>query len=433
LRGAKRHCPRHTVPCCDTCASIVIIETVALKLLINSLFRGGAEKQAAALSRRLPHDAFILLEREVNFSPESPRLEFLSDHTSYTSPFVKTLSIRSYAKKLAKLTSAKDVVLSFMERANLVNILAARAAGHRAVISERICPSMEFSGLRGLLMRPLIKRLYPEADLVVANSKGVKKDLEDNFGLSPEKVKVIYNGCDTEGINELAAEPLEDGWHEIFKHPVLIASGRLAPAKGHRQLLRIFSRLKKTRPDLRLVILGEGGCKAALLALARRLELRVFDADQGPFQSGPHDVYFPGFVSNPYKFIARARLFVFPSLWEGLPNALIEAMACGTPVVSADCPGGPREILAPDTPFDAVTSAPDYAPYGLLLPPLSGRPVRREPAEGLWAAAISDILDKPAALEKYAGAGSKRAEDFEFSRTAGLWRKVLDTLPQPEL
>jgi glycosyltransferase involved in cell wall biosynthesis len=397
---------------------------MALKLLINSLFRGGAEKQAAALSRRLPHDAFILLEREVNFSPESPRLEFLSAHTSRTSSFIKTLAIPSYAKKLARLAFKGDVVLSFMERANLVNILAARAAGHRAVISERICPSMEFSGLRGLLMRPLIKRLYPEAGLVIANSKGVKKDLEDNFGLRPEKVKVIYNGCDTEGVRKLAAEPLEGGWQELFKSPVLITSGRLAPAKGHRHLLRIFSLLKKSRPGLKLVILGEGGLKAGLLALASGLELAVFDADKGPFQSGPRDVYFPGFVENPYKFIARANVFIFPSLWEGMPNALIEAMACGTPVVSADCPGGPREILAPDTPFDAGTTAPEYAPYGLLLPPLPA--AEQTGGEEIWAAAISKILADPGALKKYSGAGLQRAEDFELSKTAGLWREVLD-------
>ena len=404
---------------------------MALKLLINSLFRGGAEKQAAALSRSLPHDAFILLEREVNLSgdtlpqgvPKSPRLEFLSDHTSGTSPFIKTLAIPFYAKKLAGLTSADDIVLSFMERANLVNILAARRTGHRAVISERITPSMEFSGLRGLLMRPLIKRLYPEAALVVANSKGVKKDLEENFGLPAEKVKVIYNGCDTEGIKKLAAEPLGGGWQEVFKSPVLIASGRLAPAKGHGQLLRIFSLLKKGRPDLKLVILGEGGLKAALLGLAGGLGLQVFDAEKGPFQSGPHDVYFPGFVGNPYKFIASARVFVFPSLWEGLPNALIEALACGTPVISADCPGGPREILAPDTPFDAGTTAPEYAPYGLLLPPFPAAPSAE--MEGIWAAAVSGLLDKPAVLEKYSGAGLNRAEDFELSKTAGLWRELL--------
>ncbi|OGS08827.1 MAG: hypothetical protein A2270_11500 [Elusimicrobia bacterium RIFOXYA12_FULL_51_18] len=409
---------------------------MALKLLINSLFKGGAEKQAAALSRRLTHDAFILLEREINFNPKSPRIEFLSDHTARTSAVLKTLSIPVYAKRLAGLTAKNDVVLSFMERANLVNILAASGTGRRAVISERICPSLEFSGLRGLLMKPLIKRLYPLADLVIANSKGVKKDLEINFGLRPEKVKVIYNGCETQSITKLAAEPLDYAWAEVFKNPVLITSGRLAAAKGHRHLLRIFSLVKKNRPGLKLVILGEGGLKTDLLKLAEDLTLNIFDAEKHPLPTGQRDVYFPGFVTNPYKFIARAAIFIFPSLWEGLPNALIETLACGTPVISADCPGGPREILAPDTAFDSGTTTPEYAPYGLLMPLLSGlkNPASAPPEamEEIWAAAISTMLENPATLEKYAGTGLKRAEDFELSKTAGLWRELLDAQTGPD-
>jgi len=409
---------------------------MALKFLINSLFRGGAEKQAAALSRLIPHDAFILLEREVGFAPENPRIEFLSEHTARTSPILKTLSIRSYAGKMAKLASKGDVVLSFMERANLVNITAARRTGHRAVISERICPSLEFSGLRGMLMKPMIKRLYPEAALIIANSKGVKNDLEYNFDVPQGKIKVIYNGCDTEGVSKLAVEPLDNGWAEVFKDPVLITSGRLAPAKGHKYLLRIFSRLKKTRPALKLVILGEGGLKAGLIKLAGELKLKVFDAAKGPLPPEPRDVYFPGFEENPYKFIARAAVFVFPSLWEGLPNALIEAMACGTPVASADCPGGPREILAPDTPIDSGTRTAEQAPYGLLLP-LLGEPERRTPAPGgsaeeVWAAGILEMLDTPGALEKYSLAGSKRAADFELSRIAALWLETLYAPPPAE-
>src|SRR3989339_2153031 len=121
---------------------------MALKLLTNSLSRGGAEKQAAALSQLLPHAAFMLLEREINFTPESARIEFLSDHTARTSAVLKTLSIPIYAKRLSGLTAKNDVVLSFMERANLVNILAARGTGRKTVISVGICTSLACCGLR---------------------------------------------------------------------------------------------------------------------------------------------------------------------------------------------------------------------------------------------------------------------------------------------
>ena len=227
---------------------------MGLKLLINSLFRGGAEKQFAALAGLLPHDALILLENEIALPADASRLRTLSSHTHATSPVLKTASIRLYARRLAALAGPGDTVLSFMERANIVNVLAAGRSGHRAVICERTSPSREFSGLRGALMRPLIRRHYPKAALVVANSAGVKKDLSENFGVPPEKIRVIHNGCDIPGIAALAAAPLPSGWPPVFERPVVASGGRLTAAKGHWHLLRIFKELKKKVPGAALVV-----------------------------------------------------------------------------------------------------------------------------------------------------------------------------------
>lgn len=403
---------------------------MGVKLLINSLFRGGAEKQLAALGALLPHDELLLLEKEVSLRPPSPPV-FLSSHTSRTPAALKTAAIPLYAARLAARTGPGDTVVSFMERANLVNVLAARRSGHRAVLCERTSPSGEFSGLRGALMRPLIRLAYPRAAAIVANSLGVESDLEKNFGVPAGKVLVIRNGCDTAAIAALAAAPLDAAWQKVYSRPVVCTSGRLTQAKGQWHLLRIFRELRTAVPGAALVIAGEGPLLQYLSALAAGLGLKAWS---GPGEPPPDaDVYFPGFLDNPFPFIARARLFAFTSVWEGFPNSLIEAMACGAPIVSADCDSGPREILAPDTPFYGRTGSPEDAAFGVLMPPLPPqRPAAAEPPllrETVWAAKLAALLADKAVTEKYSSASLSRASDFELSRILPRWKELLGTFP----
>lgn len=399
---------------------------MALKLLINSLFRGGAEKQFAALAARLPAAAVLLLENEISQETGAAPVTPLSAHNASTSPLLKTAAIPLYARRLARAAGRGDTVLSFMERANIVNVMAASASGHRCVICERTRPSGEFSGLRGALMGPLIRRYYPRADVIVANSEGVKADLAANFGVDPAKVRVIHNGYDTAGIASLAAEPLPAGWEAVYRRPVIATGGRLTAAKGQWHLLRIFKAVKERVPGSALVLVGEGELRPYLEGLAAELGLRAFSGQGTPPPDA--DVYFAGFRANPYPFLAGAGLFAFTSLWEGFPNALVEALACGVPAVAADCAAGPREILAPADPPRPRAAAPEAAPYGVLMPVLSG--ARRgasplEPAETAWADQLAALMNDKPALESYSRAGLKRAADFELSRAVRRWEELL--------
>jgi glycosyltransferase involved in cell wall biosynthesis len=181
------------------------------------------------------------------------------------------------------------------------------------------------------VVRLLMKWLYPFADQVVAISRGVQDDLHKWIGLPPGKVRTIYNPVVTTGLSGLASAPIPHPWLAQGEPPVVLGVGRLTEQKDFASLIRAFATVRKTR-RCRLVILGEGELRAELEALVN--ELRLDD-----------DVLMPGFQNNPFAWMGRAAVFVFSSVFEGLGGALIQAMACGTPVVSTDCPSGPAEIL----------------------------------------------------------------------------------------
>ncbi len=397
---------------------------VKLYFLINSLAGGGAEKVAIRLSEHLSTSAFILLERDVKYKTDK-QVFFFSNHPTKTSPIIKTLSIPIYVYKLSKFLEENSLVVSFLERANFVNIISKLFKKHKAIISVHMDQQKGHVGLRKL-NKLLVRILYPKADLIVAVSHGVKQSLI-NLGIEEEKIKVIYNPYPIDEIRDLAKEPL--GSHEeIFKHPVLITAGRLTKQKGQWYLLRSFKALKEKHKDLRLVILGEGELKDYLVKLSEELGLKTYVWDKDEL-SESFDVYFLGFQKNPFKFIARSKLFVFPSLWEGFPNALVEAMACGVCVVSSDCRSGPREILAPNTDFNYQTQKPEFAEYGVLMPVFEVKyKTAKEPLEEreiMWVETIDKLLEDENLRKSYSEKAKQRTENFRIGKIVEEWKEVL--------
>jgi glycosyltransferase involved in cell wall biosynthesis len=183
--------------------------------------------------------------------------------------------------------------------------------------------------------------LYPSADAVVAPSRGVAGSLLQLSPIPIQKVHVIYNPVVSPELYEKADAPVEHPWFQPHQPPVVLAAGRLVALKGYDTLLRAFARVRQ-ETFARLVILGEGPERPNLERLAAELGVAA-------------DVDLPGFDPNPFRYMKRAGVFVLSSRYEGLPNVLIQALACGCPVVSTDCPSGPSEIL-------------DGGRYGALVP-----------------------------------------------------------------
>ncbi|WP_118841562.1 glycosyltransferase [Salinibacter ruber] len=229
-----------------------------------------------------------------------------------------------------------DAMLSTLFFTNVVATWACRwvADPPRLVLREAntiSAKSAEASDPKFRLMPYLTRWFYPWADRVVTVSKAAGEDLVQTTGVTPEKVQTIYNPVVTDDLYEKAQEPLDHPWFQDEAPPVVLGAGRLERQKDFKTLIRAFKLVREGRPA-RLVILGKGSQKKELRALAQSLGVG-------------EDVLLPGFVDNPFKYMARVDAFVLSSRFEGLPGVLIQAMATGCPVVSTDCPSGPQEIL----------------------------------------------------------------------------------------
>jgi glycosyltransferase involved in cell wall biosynthesis len=227
-------------------------------------------------------------------------------------------------------------LLSAMSHANVVAVSAREltTVPTRVVVSEHANFSASKANAtsgRGRSMEHFMRWLYPRADGVVAVSAGVADDLARSIELPRERIAVVYNPVVSDAMTSLSETVPLHPWVADGKVPIVLAVGRLVVQKDFGTLVRAFAAVRKLC-EARLLILGEGPLRPQLEAMVEQLGLQ--DA-----------VSLPGFVDNPFAFMRRADLFVLSSAWEGLGNVLIEAMVCGTPVVSTDCPSGPAEIL----------------------------------------------------------------------------------------
>lgn len=230
--------------------------------------------------------------------------------------------------------------------------------------------------------RHLGKWLYGLCDRVVCVSEGVRQDVITLTGLSRERTKVIYNPV-RQANKGLADRKIMEWWGN--RGGRLIAIGSLKKAKDYPTLLHAFSSLRQTK-DARLLILGEGPLRSELEALCGTLGLG-------------DSVLMPGFVADPYPYLAEADLLVLSSAWEGLGNVIIEALVCGTPVVSTDCPSGPREIL-------------DDGRYGRLVPVGDVDALAKAMANALAATHDREAL-------------KRRAADFKPEQAADAYLRLL--------
>jgi glycosyltransferase involved in cell wall biosynthesis len=257
-----------------------------------------------------------------------------------------------------------DTLIASMDYPNVVAVVARDLSrvNCRVVLTIHSTLSEEVSRSKKRRVKAQVavdRRFYPRADALVAVSQGVADDLARTLGLPVESFTTIYNPVAIEQLVQQAAEPLSHPWFADGEPPVVLAVGGLKPSKDFATLLRAFALVRKER-RVRLLFLGEGNLREELVHLADELGIS-------------EDIDLPGFVDNPFQYMARASLLALSSVFEGFGMVLAEALACGCPVVSTDCPGGPKEIL-------------DHGRYGTLVPVGDAKAL---------AVAIAQALDNP--------------------------------------
>lgn len=305
-----------------------------IAIFLPSLHGGGAERAMVMLA-----NGFAQRELAVDLVLVSAVGPYLCE----VSPAVNVVNLRqsrvikSLPGLIRYLRARKPtVLLSVMGHANLVALLAKKMTrvNTRLVVSERnntpvVSESNESLGSR--VVRLLNRYLYRTADAIHGVSYGVAASSAQWLGMPRERIEVVYNPVVTHEILELAQENIEFPELVADGQALIVAAGRLTKQKDFATLIRALV-LVRLQSDARLVIMGEGELRSDLEQLINQYSL--------------HDsVCLPGFVENPFAVMSQADLFVLSSAWEGLPSVLIQAMACGTPVVSTACPSGPAEIL----------------------------------------------------------------------------------------
>ncbi|MGE0396545.1 MAG: glycosyltransferase [Kofleriaceae bacterium] len=297
-----------------------------------TLGEGGADRVQLAVLRGLDRTRYaatlVLLREEgpfMNDVPDDVRVIALGSRRLATSlPAFARVLVREQPNVVFCTCSASNIIAAAahtMVRSRARLVLSERNALYRGRSVMHVKQSLEVA----------LKRVfYRRADLVTAVSQGVADELADIIALPRRKISVVYNPVVDHDLTRRAGEPVEHPWFSEDK-PIIVACARLVPQKDYPTLLDAFARVRRT-VDARLWVLGEGPLRADLEALAASLGL----ADH---------VCFAGFDKNPFRYMARAALLMHASRAEGLPGALIQAMACGVPVVSTDCDFGPREVI----------------------------------------------------------------------------------------
>lgn len=378
------------------------MEKPKLLFFINTLNFGGAERVVSQLLIHLNDTYQLHLALYANLIkyeiPKEVKVFSLEENV-LASNSSTLLRLPVLAKKLATYCKQEKIetCVAFLNRPCYILALMRAVYGYKGkvIMCERSHRSsiINFIGSGSSFTKKiaylLTKYSYKWAHLVIANSKVSKQDLIQNFSVT-KPIKVIYNPIDIKATLQKANEKLEVNMDAADFY--FISTGNFRPEKNFALLINAFALLKDL--PVKLFLVGGGELETALKELAKSLQLE-------------DNILFTGFQTNPYKYISRSNCFVLSSYTEGFPNVLLEALACGKPVIATDCLSGPRELLAPETPIDAVALQNfEVAEFGILSPVNNAE---------ILADAMRTIYNEAALLNNYEAKAFNRANEFDIN------------------
>lgn len=391
-------------------------------LLVSAMNSGGAERVVSHLTRILgeKYDVHLILFEDTYMEYEcAGTLHNLDVPAKAGGVFSKLKLLAERIKRLKKLIRQEKLhcVISFMDSPNFVNLLA-RVRGCKQFISIRNYSQVENSGSRlGKLTDFGMKLLYRRADKVITVSRLLERDFATTYGVPAEKITTIYNPYDFDDMRQKGQLPLPEENQSFFESGFVFANvGRMVHQKGLWHLVKAFAQVHEKRPEAKLVMIGEDWTEGKLPALLEKLQLT-------------QSVLLTGRVRNPYQYLQRAQCYVLSSLFEGFPNALVEAMACGLPVIAADCPSGPREILYREPDLTQKASEVTEADYGLLIPLTEAQedwePGELTAGEQHMAQAMEQLLTDEHKRTALAQKALQRSHTFDFAGVLQAFSQVI--------
>lgn len=330
--------------------------------------------------------------------------------------FAEKNKIRKAWKKIKQVSELRDlkkklnidICISFIPGADRINMLS--DIGEKKVISIRNNPNMINYG--GTVLRHIYLKQIKQVDKVVALSNTVRSSILEYFNLPEENVQTIYNP--TPVIGDLQEPELCARLHGKGLK-ILVTAGRLTGQKGQWHLIKAYKTVLEHCNNTELLILGKGELEEQLKNCARQCGVA-------------EHVHFLGFKENAMEYIKYSDIFVFPSVFEGLGNVLIETLSLGTPIISYDCPFGPREILAPEE-KNEIAGAYHLAEYGVLVPADTNEfDLIPTAGEKELASAICRLLSDPALLAHYQKQSLLRSKDFAPKEIIQQWKRLFEEL-----
>ena len=370
-----------------------------IAILVPTLNKGGAERVAANMSIEFSqyYNVYTIVHdgRDITYPYGGTLIDLKLPPAKTKLGKVLTMLKRIRALRKIKKDHQIDVTISHLPPSNYVNIFSRRK-------------DSVFCYLHNMKSSPIREKFVSLfSDRFICVSECARQNAVKSFGVSAEKAVTVYNFCDTE-------PPARTRQSDTIQ---LVNMGRLTEQKGQWHLLHAMKLVTDALGGrVHLKILGDGENRKKLENLAASLGISQY-------------VTFAGFCDDPWPELVNSDIFVFSSLWEGLPMALVEAGRCGLPIISTDCDSGCREILAPDTPVNAKTNKIEHARYGVLVPIFTeGDQPQLTPTneERIMADAILELCNNKQLRDSYAEKAKRRSEDFYSRSILDQWKTLIE-------
>lgn len=379
----------------------------SLYLVINSLHGGGAERVASRLSSVWDKEYNLKI---ISLMPFTENDYVFCGEKECVHDYYRGLTwigkIKNAAKRIDELAKVDKpiAIIAFLQNANLCVSYTKYEA--KKILSIRNYLDKQYSGIKRMIWSALVKKQFVKADFIVSVSQMINQEMHTKYGIPSNKCLCIYNPYNIEDIRKQRGLDLDEKERLFFdNHIVLSNVGHISPQKGQFHLIRILSCLVKINPKYGVVIVGDEKSSHASKIKQMVSEYGLDD-----------NVLFTGIANNPFKYIGRSLCYIFPSLYEGFPNALVEAMACGIPVISMDCPSGPREII-------------EDSKYGFLLNYEDSSWVETNCILTDFEKQTCDIVQKLSSdktmLKTYSEKAEKRSLDFSIQRILAEWNNII--------